>query len=1325
MLLLNLLIRFSCGVEIALNEGGDEGVAGSPTSGDTSPDKAHSEQPRETADDKSGEQKIEENDHKESASPEQDDSQKEVSMTPDNEPKIEKQPQEETQIETNKNSEISVKTLQSSDDTNSGHSSKDSQELGKVDLSQEEQRMDSTHISSENKDDKGSEVKAETIIAEDKESLVLGTEGEQRRPVQPDGSSSHTEAQTTTPEPQVNEEGKGIETFSEWRQKALAEEEKNKQKAEVLEQGVSTPKKQNGKKVNYASKECGAKILASNPEAENVDRILTSNRDDYMINPCTASKKWFVIELCEPIYVNEIEAGSFELFSSQPQNFSVDVSDRYPAKEYHSLGVFELTESRGLDKFKIKREHNYFVKYMKVDLLTHYGEEHYCPLTMFRVYGIPVELDGEDDDLEGEQSGDNMEASENPEGTDSNQPKNLFSSATDTVMKLVKKVLNVEEKAENLQLNTSMPLNATSNNVTDSNETVSSEKMKPCEPTAIVPKEKCDDRPVKTDPSQPEPPMPTSCPAHQKKPCDIPGTATDEMKPDLLDPAVSIVTKLEDHEQIPSEPVKPPMVSLIQSGDHSKPTTLYRMFLSCILPSRFKIRKRPNSTLSMCGYVMALRPQWFCVPGEFTLPSTCVSRSLSHEPSIVPPLDPVDKKPIENIEVSLTPSSDVVRTSAENEGESQSPCFIPTPASTVDSQMLTATQIPPTESDTPVQEGKVTPQETKAEQQEPPPSPVLSTSLNTMDKTETAEVKVTASVPVEKTQTVEIPPAVESTTSTHVDSESSQLVLEPSVVIEVNTDSTSETPQLPQTETLTTSPVDLETSLPAASSSADDSRTEQKMHLPEVNLASISTSNSVQMESSVESTAQNGQIYEEDDGQTVGGDKDSQTAPDVSDTPETQSDTKPESGFTLSEDDIEYTPQKNLRLAKVPIMPLQKRETAIMRLTNRIKSLETNVSLSSRFLDEMTQKFKRQSEEMQKLLSAKFENVTKDLKDAERRDHHQQEQINVLEHRLDNLTDLVYKLHDEMFNLNKQVIDRQLYFTSVEVFVLVCVLLLCRRRGKTSVTDMPPEVRRLIERVPVAVDVSRSPRRNSYTEGAISKQNKMLTVGTSLQKHGSDSSLANPVSVASSTSSISQSSTEQQRDFQRRKKKKRNKIQFSKSTEIQNLPKELNTVSTENHSEAGLLFTSNKPKEQVSNSKPEKNVRGLLSYFWRDKQSSNRAVQKRASCPIALPSVDQALKSSKTLVSSCNGRSVRKSSSLEAASTNKGSPNGHCVYVYPVVETILPTVSCPRPPGVQHSGRPPDKNTAAHSGHAKKKSHKRALSEDFSPRKGDKPASFW
>lgn len=49
-------------------------------------------------------------------------------------------------------------------------------------------------------------------------------------------------------------------------------------------------------------------------------------------------------------------------------------------------------------------------------LLTYWVGE-YCFITTtlcvslvdYRVYGIPVELDGEDDDLEGEQSGDNME----------------------------------------------------------------------------------------------------------------------------------------------------------------------------------------------------------------------------------------------------------------------------------------------------------------------------------------------------------------------------------------------------------------------------------------------------------------------------------------------------------------------------------------------------------------------------------------------------------------------------------------------------------------------------------------------------------------------------------------------------------------------------------------------------------------------------------------------------------------------------------------------------------------------------------------------------
>ena len=115
------------------------------------------------------------------------------------------------------------------------------------------------------------------------------------------------------------------------------------------------------------------------------------------------------------------------------------------------------------------------------------------------------------------------------------------------------------------------------------------------------------------------------------------------------------------------------------------------------------------------------------------------------------------------------------------------------------------------------------------------------------------------------------------------------------------------------------------------------------MHLPEVNIASISRS--AQIESSQDNILQNGQIMEEDDKETSEGGRDSlSTDPSVLDMQETKS----EFSIPIPAEEIKYTPQKNLRLERVPLMPLQKRETAIMRLTNRIKALETNVSLSSR-----------------------------------------------------------------------------------------------------------------------------------------------------------------------------------------------------------------------------------------------------------------------------------------------------------------------------------------------------------------------------------------
>jgi hypothetical protein len=53
---------------------------------------------------------------------------------------------------------------------------------------------------------------------------------------------------------------------------------------------------------NYASIDCGAKIIAHNPDASNPSHMLTESKDDYMLNSCS-SRIWFVVELCEHIKI--------------------------------------------------------------------------------------------------------------------------------------------------------------------------------------------------------------------------------------------------------------------------------------------------------------------------------------------------------------------------------------------------------------------------------------------------------------------------------------------------------------------------------------------------------------------------------------------------------------------------------------------------------------------------------------------------------------------------------------------------------------------------------------------------------------------------------------------------------------------------------------------------------------------------------------------------------------------------------------------------------------------------------------------------------------
>lgn len=152
-----------------------------------------------------------------------------------------------------------------------------------------------------------------------------------------DNRSDNTEIKTddvviaSSSESKENLTREEIPSFSEWTQKQLEEAEKKKEQSNSTVNGQSV----NGSRIsvgklrskNYASPDCGAKIVAANPEAVSPSAVLSPSRDEYKLNTCT-SRIWFIVELCEAVQAKKIELANFELFSSSPKDFTVSVSDR-------------------------------------------------------------------------------------------------------------------------------------------------------------------------------------------------------------------------------------------------------------------------------------------------------------------------------------------------------------------------------------------------------------------------------------------------------------------------------------------------------------------------------------------------------------------------------------------------------------------------------------------------------------------------------------------------------------------------------------------------------------------------------------------------------------------------------------------------------------------------------------------------------------------------------------------------------------------------------------------------------------------------------------
>lgn len=159
---------------------------------------------------------------------------------------------------------------------------------------------------------------------------------------------------------------------------------------------------------NYASFDCAANVLKTNKEAKSSHTVLMENKDSYMLNKCAAPSKFLVLELCNDISIDTIVLANFEFFSSTFRTFRVSVSDRYPVEldKWKPLGTYEARNTREIQAFLVENP-LIWARYVRIDFLTHYGNEFYCPVSLVRVHGktmfedyknLPMDDDEEDED---------------------------------------------------------------------------------------------------------------------------------------------------------------------------------------------------------------------------------------------------------------------------------------------------------------------------------------------------------------------------------------------------------------------------------------------------------------------------------------------------------------------------------------------------------------------------------------------------------------------------------------------------------------------------------------------------------------------------------------------------------------------------------------------------------------------------------------------------------------------------------------------------------------------------------------------------------------
>nr|XP_019967038.1 PREDICTED: SUN domain-containing ossification factor-like isoform X2 [Paralichthys olivaceus] len=827
-----------------------------------------------------------------------------------------------------------------------------------------------------------------------------------------------------------------IPTFDEWKRKMMeVEKEKTLSTHPSNNGGSQTLKKVQKNFNNYASVECGAKILGANPEAKSTSAILKENMDLYMLNPCS-NKIWFIIELCEPIQVKQLDIANFELFSSTPKDFLVSISDRYPTNKWLKLGTFHARDERTVQSFPLD-EHLYakyvkmFTKYIKVELVSHFGAEHFCPLSLIRVFGTSMVEEYEEIADPPERPDDQDDDQEYPSGYAPGEvklSKNLIGSAKDVILNMVNNIaVNVLGGGPEMQVNiSSQEVNMTelSAQIEPTIQTTSTD------PTSVPDSEEAL---ILPDPGiletgaplseNPEPEIPDTETSHQELPL-VEENIIKPLEKDKEEHISSTITLLEKEEEEVDEE-KANMDNHKRQDNQHYCALLPSFSSSCSCTASFQeyllrqcsallSKKRKCQTTDRKQRIPSTTPTWH-LPLS---PSACPEPQLHHtEVHQLPEKEHASvQEPESGASPSEAPQPQGNTIESHKEPVSEPPLLEPSQISSLPKS--SATDSSATKPTPIVEKPQPTPEETAMEQRPEKSLDVLAT-----EKYTEPSVSLSSSINVKPSVTAPVDNVSVEPTEEQPDVDVSQLELNTPVQIPDKTDHSQLLPP--------TSSVHLEhhpdppavskssTTSPEPSHPAPDPVTELE---PSGGPALITETKMEDLTEDI-STSSGGNLLHP-----------LPVSPSLSDIyAETPNGTEQNSNL------VHGSSQK---------------ESVFMRLNNRIKALEMNMSLSGRYLEQLSQRYRKQMEEMQKAFNKTIIKLQNTSRIAEEQDLRQTESIQLLQGQLENVTQLVLNLSDRVSQLQNEVSDRQNYLVLSLVLCVCLGLLLCANHCRIS--TIPP-----------------------------------------------------------------------------------------------------------------------------------------------------------------------------------------------------------------------------------------------------------------------------